>query len=51
MDQDQRAVCMLGRFIKRWNGWRFRFPSTMTVIEAIDKGQVKELVFVEDEES
>ena len=52
MVEDQKVVCRCGRFVKRWNGWRFQFPSTVKVIEAM-QGHVEigtELLFVEDEE-
>ncbi len=51
MSPDEQVVCRCGRFIKRWNGWRFQFPSTVKVIEAL-RGNCEEmeLVFVEDEE-
>ena len=51
MEEDQRVVCLCGRFVKRWNGRRFQFPSTVKVIEALC-GNCDEmgLVFVEDEE-
>lgn len=51
MDPDEQLVCYCGRFIKRWNGWRFQFPATVDVIGAIECGEgVRELKFVEDEE-
>ena len=52
MEEDQRVVCLCGRFVKRWNGWRFQFPSTVKVIEAL-QGNVEvepDPLFVEDEE-
>ncbi len=51
MEPDEETVCRCGRFIKRWDGWRFQFPSTVKVIEAL-RGNVEagELLFVEDEE-
>ena len=52
MEEDQRVVCLCGRFVKRWNGWRFQFPSTVKVIEAL-QGNVDvepDMLFVEDEE-
>lgn len=52
MGEDEQLVCYCGRFIKRWNGWRFQFPATVDVIGAIENGEgVRELKFVEDEES
>lgn len=52
MEPDERLVCYCGRFIKRWNGWRFQFPSTVDVIGAMECGKgIMELKFVEDEES
>ena len=55
MDPDEQTVCYCGRFVKRWNGWRFQFPSTMAVIGAIENRDAQEktaeeLVFSEDEE-
>ena len=51
MGQDEQLVCYCGRFVKRWNGWHFKFPSTVDVIGAIECGEgVRELKFVEDEE-
>ena len=52
MGEDQRVVCLCGRFVNRWNGWRFQFPSTVKVIEAL-QGNVDvgpDPLFVEDEE-
>ena len=52
MELDEQTVCYCGRFIKRWNGWHFKFPSTVDVIGAMESGEgVRELKFVEDEES
>lgn len=55
MTADERTVCLCGRFIKRWDGWRFQFPPTMAVIGAIENRDAQEktaeeLVFSEDEE-
>lgn len=51
MGQDEQLVCYCGRFIKRWNGWRFQFPSTVDVIGAMECGEGDyKLKFVEDEE-
>lgn len=51
MTEDEGTVCRCGRFIHRWNGWRFQFPSTVKVIEAMRGNvQVFDFVFVEDEE-
>lgn len=52
MNPDEQTVCYCGRFVKRWNGWRFQFPATVDVIGAMESGEgVRELKFVEDEES
>ena len=51
MGPDEQLVCCCGRFVKRWNGWHFKFPSTVNVIGAMENGEgVRELKFVEDEE-
>jgi hypothetical protein len=51
MDPDEQLVCYCGRFVKRWNGWHFKFPSTVDVIGAMECAEgVRELKFVEDEE-
>lgn len=51
MNPDEQTVCYCGRFVKRWNGWHFKFPSTVDVIGAIECGEgVRELKFAEDEE-
>lgn len=52
MGEDEQLVCYCGRFIRRWNGWRFQFPSTVDVIGAMECGEgVRELKFVESEEN
>ena len=52
MELDEQTVCYCGRFIKRWNGWRFQFPATVDVIGAMESGEGDyKLKFVEDEES
>lgn len=51
MGEDEQLVCYCGRFVKRWNGWHFKFPSTVDVIGAMESGEgVRELKFAEDEE-
>ena len=51
MGEDEQLVCYCGRFVKRWNGWHFKFPSTVDVIGAMECCEgVRELKFVEDEE-
>lgn len=51
MELDEQTVCYCGRFIRRWNGWHFKFPSTVDVIGAMECGEgVMELKFVEDKE-
>ena len=51
MGEDEQTVCYCGRFVKRWNGWHFKFPSTVEVIGAMECGEgVMELKFLEDEE-
>ena len=52
MGEDEQLVCYCGRFVKRWNGWHFKFPPTVDVIGAMECGEgVMELKFAEDEES
>lgn len=52
MPTDEQTVCLTGRFVKRWNGWKFMFPPTSLVCDALEGKipQEKELLFVEDEE-
>ena len=48
---DEQLVCYCGRFVKRWNGWHFKFPSHVDVIGAMECGEgVRKLKFAEDEE-
>lgn len=36
LDEFQQAVIYSGRFIKRWDGWHFNFPSTDHVIQVME---------------
>ena len=46
----QITVCLEGRFIRKFDGWHFRFPATDQVIKVLE-GRVqpkRELTFAED---
>ena len=52
MSDAQITVCLEGRFIRRYEGWRFMFPKTERVIDVME-GRIRprtNLMFVEDSE-
>lgn len=53
LPEDEKLVLLLGRFVRMWDGkWRFSFPQTKRVVEAIEGllPKRKELMFREDTE-
>ena len=52
LDEFQQAVIYSGRFIKRWDGWHFNFPSTDHVIQVMEGllPMEEEIRFAEDME-
>lgn len=52
MEPEKQTVCRCGRFIRKWDGWHFLFPSTSKVVDMLD-GLLPasiDYVFLEDEE-
>lgn len=52
MGEDEQTICYCGRFVKRWDGWHFQFPSTDKVIQVMEGllPRPVESKFVEDME-